>query len=217
MYRFNQLDGRLTRLLEAALLIMESFAGFDHRYSYSMVGHSGDSAALPLVEYGHPPATRRDRLKVLEKMHAHAQYCSSGDSTLMSVEMGVQTLLQQPADEHVLFLISDANMRRYGIRPQDLASALVSDSRVSAFAILLASFDDEVGSRVSSSCCSQGTPEPERILCIWLTAPRHRRLSVSCRQTTASIAQMCPCYRMCFAPSLPRIWFPRDLDKLHCV
>jgi hypothetical protein len=68
-------DGRLNRVLETAVLIMEAFQGFQHKYEYTIVGHSGDSDKIPLVAYGAPPAHQRARLQVLERMVAHAQVC----------------------------------------------------------------------------------------------------------------------------------------------
>jgi hypothetical protein len=74
MYRFNGVDKRLERLLEATLLIMDAFDGFDHKFSYSIVGHSGDSPRIPLVEYNQPPKSRKEKLQVLQTMYAHSQY-----------------------------------------------------------------------------------------------------------------------------------------------
>jgi hypothetical protein len=38
MHRFNGCDERLLRCLEAALLVMESFEGFEARFDHSIVG-----------------------------------------------------------------------------------------------------------------------------------------------------------------------------------
>jgi hypothetical protein len=108
------------------------------------VGHSGDGPEVPLVDYGRPPANRKERLKVLQRMHAHAQYCQSGDSTLAAVTVGQKRLLSQDADDHFLVLVSDANLRRYGIDPQDLGRALAADSRANAFAVFIASFEEDL-------------------------------------------------------------------------
>ena len=43
MYRFNDQDKRLDRLLEVVCMIMESFSNFEYKYKYSIVGHSGGS------------------------------------------------------------------------------------------------------------------------------------------------------------------------------
>ena len=37
---------------------------------------------MPLVKIGSEPKNEKDRLQVLRNMHAHAQFCMSGDHTL---------------------------------------------------------------------------------------------------------------------------------------
>jgi hypothetical protein len=89
---------------------------------------------------------------------------SSGDSTLEAIEAGARAVAAQPADEHFLFVVSDANLRRYGIStrsvrwvsrqacrlliawthgPEQLAEALKTDSRVRAYVIFIGSLADE--------------------------------------------------------------------------
>jgi hypothetical protein len=143
MYRFNGADQRLERLLEATLLIMEALEGFEQKYSYAIVGHSGDAAAVPFVSYGAPPKTRKDRLKVLQRMYAHSQYCSSGDNTLEGIRQGIKDTAATEADDYLTIIVSDADLRRYGISPQQVGAALSSDPRVTAFLIFLASLQDE--------------------------------------------------------------------------
>jgi hypothetical protein len=72
MYRFNSYDGRLERLLEATLMIMEAL-GDDERFKAPNFGHNGDNARIPLVgaDTANDPATQ---LRVLETMVAHTQY-----------------------------------------------------------------------------------------------------------------------------------------------
>ena len=87
MYYFNGHDGRLERTLQTAVMIFEAFAGFEHKYRYSMVGHSGDTPCAPLVEYGLPPPNEKERLKVVQRMAAHTQFCMSGDHTLEATRL----------------------------------------------------------------------------------------------------------------------------------
>lgn len=96
MYRFEGLDKRLTRLLESAVLIMESLQvrslrlrlmqlqGFEERIDYAIHGHSGDYAVIPFCKFGNPPKNRKERLKILQEMFAHTQYCWTGDNTLQA-------------------------------------------------------------------------------------------------------------------------------------
>ena len=60
-YRFNDIDGRLHRSLAAATMLMEALAGFEHKFEYSIAGHSGDSECIELVEYGAPPRHQQER------------------------------------------------------------------------------------------------------------------------------------------------------------
>lgn len=148
MYRFNGYDGRLTRCLEATSLVMESLNGFEHLFDYRIVGHSGDSASIPLVDLGHPPNNERVRLHVLQTMLAHAQYCQSGDNTLEALAEAIQDA-KRGADadsgNSIVVAISDANLHRYGIRPRALGRIISAgqESSVAAHCIFIASFGDE--------------------------------------------------------------------------
>lgn len=143
MYRFNGFDGRLDRMLEAAVLVMESFTGFENRFKYSIGGHSGDSPNIPLVDTVKQPQNRRQRLAVLRRMAAHSQFCSSGDYTLTATELAIRELEKEEADEHFVIVVSDANLRRYGISPRTLGKILMREPKVQAHCIFIASLADE--------------------------------------------------------------------------
>lgn len=146
MYRFNSADGRLERLLECTMMIMEALAGYDE-FEYSIVGHSGDGAEIPLVEFGETPSNRKERLAVLQRMVAHSQYCYSGDHTVEACAAAVKAVRVSGEEaglrKHCVFALSDANLRRYGIHPGELANALTSDDDVSAHLVMIASLSDE--------------------------------------------------------------------------
>lgn len=76
-------------------------------------------------------------------MHAHSQFCMSGDYTLEATDSSIKDLAQEEADEHFLVVLSDANLERYGIRPERLANVLTSDPQVSAFVIFIGSLGDQ--------------------------------------------------------------------------
>ncbi|KAG7391169.1 von Willebrand factor A domain-containing protein 8 [Phytophthora pseudosyringae] len=143
MYRFNGQDSRLERMLETSLMIMESFAGFERELDYCIMGHSGDSPEIPFVEFGAPPQDRKERFRVLQKMVAHTQYCRSGDHTVEAVERGVQRVAALQGDDRFVFVVSDANLERYGIEPRYLGHKLVAEPGVQAHALFIASFADE--------------------------------------------------------------------------
>ncbi len=56
MTRGNSWDGRLDRMAQAAVLIMESLAGFEHKFHYSIYGQSGSSACVKLWDPEVPDA-----------------------------------------------------------------------------------------------------------------------------------------------------------------
>ncbi|GMI06283.1 hypothetical protein TrLO_g11996 [Triparma laevis f. longispina] len=151
MYRFNGQDGRLDRSLEAAALVMEAFAGHEHRFDYSIVGHSGDSPAIPLVNFGEHPKTEADRMKVLRMMVAHTQFTRSGDHTLESIAQAKIDVAEgaENADEYIVIAISDANLRRYGLTPDMLKRVVEGKKKggssvdVRTYAIMIASLGSE--------------------------------------------------------------------------
>ena len=90
-----------------------------------------------------PPVNNKQRLQVLETMHAHAQFCMSGDYTLEASEKAIESVIKREADEHFVIIFSDANLRRYGIPPSGLAKVLTSNPRVNAFIIFIGSLGNE--------------------------------------------------------------------------
>ncbi|KAJ3102237.1 hypothetical protein HDU97_000673 [Phlyctochytrium planicorne] len=143
MYRFNGHDGRLTRCLETALMIMESLEGMEDKYRYDIVGHSGDSECIEFVPVGKPPKNELERLKVLQNMAAHAQYCWSGDTTVAAAAKAIKDVVEEDADDHFVIILSDANLRRYGIHPSEIAKILDSDEKVNAAMIFIGSLGEE--------------------------------------------------------------------------
>jgi hypothetical protein len=61
---------------------MEALDGFENKFHYSIIGHSGDSSHIEFISYGNPPKSIKERLKIIENMNSHAQYCGSGDTTI---------------------------------------------------------------------------------------------------------------------------------------
>ena len=112
--------------MESTLMVMEAFEGHSTKFSYDVYGHSGEERALPLVKAGKLPANEKERLEVLRTMHAHAQFCLSGDHTLAATVTAINEL-NSKADEHdesFVIVLSDANFDRYGIPPESFAKIL---------------------------------------------------------------------------------------------
>jgi MoxR-like ATPase len=137
MYRFNGYDRRLERLLEATLMVMEAIRD-DSRFELEITGHNGDSAEIPLLRKDSPrdPATQ---LRVLESMVAHTQYTLAGDSTLEAMDKAID----QASDGDLVVLISDANLRRYRIEPEDVSSILRRNHNVHTHLIFVGSMGEE--------------------------------------------------------------------------
>lgn len=76
-------------------------------------------------------------------MHAHSQFCWSGDHTLEATQWAVNSLAEEDCDEAILVLLSDANLQRYGIPPSKLAEALTMKQNVSSYAVFIGSLGDQ--------------------------------------------------------------------------
>lgn len=59
-------------------MVMESFKGFEHKFAYRLLGHSGDGANIQFVKEGNYPKTEKESFEIVSKMRAHAQFCLSG-------------------------------------------------------------------------------------------------------------------------------------------
>uniref|UniRef100_A0A8D9DUC4 von Willebrand factor A domain-containing protein 8 n=1 Tax=Cacopsylla melanoneura TaxID=428564 RepID=A0A8D9DUC4_9HEMI len=145
MYRFNGYDARLDREMEAVIMVLEAFQDFDQRICLDIVGHSGDTPCIPFVPMNHLPRDNKQRLDVIKTMHAHSQFCVSGDYTVESIADSVDSLAgsSKDYDDSIVIVLSDANLERYGIHPRELAAAMDSDSGVRAYAVFIGSLGDQ--------------------------------------------------------------------------
>ncbi|KAL7742632.1 hypothetical protein ACLKA6_002000 [Drosophila palustris] len=145
MYRFNGYDGRLDRQLEAVVMVMEAFQGYENKIIYDIVGHSGEGWELPFVNLGSAPKNDKERFEVIRLMHAHSQFCWSGDSTVKAAREACSTLsTEENYGNGIVVVLSDANLARYGIHPKDLAQALKrGEPKVKGFVIFIGSLAEE--------------------------------------------------------------------------
>lgn len=100
------------------------------KFRLDVVGHSGDSAEIPLVNVDALPTNSGDRWKVLEKMQLTSQYCWSGDQTLDAINKAVDAIAETDADDYIVLALTDANFDRYGITSEDIRRALTRNSKV---------------------------------------------------------------------------------------
>ncbi|XP_012262209.2 von Willebrand factor A domain-containing protein 8 [Athalia rosae] len=143
MYRFNSYDGRLDRELEACVMVMEAFSGYENKFQYDIIGHSGDDYRIDFVNHSQPPTDNKQRLEVIKTMHAHSQFCTSGDHTLEATRHAITNLAKEESDESIVVVLSDANLERYGIPPQSFAKILTSNPDINAYAIFIGSLGDQ--------------------------------------------------------------------------
>jgi hypothetical protein len=76
-------------------------------------------------------------------MHAHSQFCSSGDHTIHATKHAIESIAKEEADERFVIVLSDANFDRYGIPPKRFSEILTSDEEVNAYAIFIGSLGDQ--------------------------------------------------------------------------
>ncbi|WFD31235.1 hypothetical protein MSPP1_002269 [Malassezia sp. CBS 17886] len=134
-----QFDGRLTRELEAVMMLLEAMARVDPgRFAFDMVAHSGDSSMIPLVKLGQIPQTDGDRFRVLRDIVTHTRFCFTGDNTLECIQESVREVRKDDAaDDYFVIALSDANLARYFITPEQLGRAMKSDEKVKSAVIFI--------------------------------------------------------------------------------
>ena len=143
MYRFNGYDGRLEREMESTLMMMEALEKYEDKFKYDVIGHSGEDHKVELVDKEKLPKNNKERLVVLQTMHAHSQFCISGDNTLLATKHAIESLSEEEADEHFVIVLSDANFDRYGISPRRFGEILKGNDKVNAYAIFIGSLEDQ--------------------------------------------------------------------------
>lgn len=144
MYRFNSQDQRMYRMMEIGILIMESFKDFESKFIYEIHGHSGEEPNVSFITKPNYPKNEQEELKIILKMHAHSQFCMSGDSTLESISLKMNEMSKLTnVDEKILYVFSDANLNRYGIKPHHIKSIISKDPNIKVITIFIASFADE--------------------------------------------------------------------------
>ena len=134
-----QFDGRLSRELEAAMLIMEAMKRVDtSRFAFDMVAHSGDQQVIPLIKLNQLPQTDGDRFRILRDVVTIMRFCFSGDNTVECIEQSIKEVANDDnADDYFVIALSDANLARYHITPEALGHALKSNDKVKSAVIFI--------------------------------------------------------------------------------
>jgi von Willebrand factor A domain-containing protein 8 len=79
----------------------------------------------------------------VQALHAHSQFCISGDNTLEAVKHAIEQITEEDLDERFVILLSDANLERYGIRPKRLSEILTMNDEINAYVIFIGSLGDQ--------------------------------------------------------------------------
>eukprot|EP01060_Flectonema_neradi_P029995 TRINITY_DN4267_c0_g1_i1.p1 TRINITY_DN4267_c0_g1~~TRINITY_DN4267_c0_g1_i1.p1 ORF type:complete len:1813 (+),score=366.76 TRINITY_DN4267_c0_g1_i1:45-5441(+) len=138
MARFDPEDRRLARSAAVAVLIMEGFAAFPHKYDYSIIGHNGDTPCIEIVPFGNHPRTELERFEVVKAIYGGTS-CKTGDNTLGAAKYAIDKVVEESGDDYFVVLLSDANVSQYGIDAKNLSEFLMSDPRVTSHVVLIAS------------------------------------------------------------------------------
>ena len=151
---------------------------FRDRIKFDISGHSGEDSDIPFVNHMKTPENNTERLKVLKEMHAHSQFCMSGDHTMSGTVMAINELglVADQYDESFVIVLSDANFDRYGIRPENFGKILNRNENVNAYAIFIGSLGnqaDELSKRLpagKSFVCMDTKKLPEILQTIFTAA-----------------------------------------------
>lgn len=82
-------------------------------------------------------------------MHAHAQFCMSGDFTLEATRHAISSFAEEDSDESIVIVLSDANLERYGIKPEKFTKILLANPDVNAYVIFIGSLGDQASRLIS--------------------------------------------------------------------
>lgn len=96
---------------------------------YNIVGHSGAGPEHIFVPFGKPPNTLQERAQVVQNVFV-ATNCPSGDHTLAGAEIAIERVVEKPADDYFVFLLSDANLGQYGVSARTLSQAMQINPKV---------------------------------------------------------------------------------------
>jgi MoxR-like ATPase len=157
MFRFNSYDRRLERLMMATLMLLEGFSGVPSTrgertaLTFDVSGHSGDNAHIDLKRALDGQTSEQDAWRIVQSVAVHPQMCWSGDNTLEAAALAttqLHTQTMKAGDRGIVVLISDANLRRYGIAPREVAQLIerAASKRVALHFLFIADFNDEAGS-----------------------------------------------------------------------
>ena len=88
-------------------------------------------------------------------MHAHSQFCWTGDNTVEATQAAITSIAQEPAEQRFVVVVSDANFSRHRIDPREFGALMTSDPNVNVFAVFIGSLGDQA-MRFDTKTCITG-------------------------------------------------------------
>ena len=98
----------------------------------------------------HPPPPTHTRSRLLRGRAAHTQYCHPGDATYEATSLAIKNAASRQADERFVFVVSDADLARYGKHPEEWNRILTGEPSVKAYAVLIGNAEQEAD-RISAA------------------------------------------------------------------
>lgn len=126
------------------ILNPSAFKSFEHKFKYTLAGHSGDGPDIDFLKNGKYPRNEAERFEIMKQMHNHATFCLSGDTTLPAINEAIKHVASQDnADDRFVIILSDANLAQYNILTHQISKALYSDDRVNAYIVFIGGLGDQ--------------------------------------------------------------------------
>merc|ERR1711934_1197333 len=150
-------------------MVMEAAAEVPDRISFEMAGHSGDNEAIIFSAFDRPPRNEKERHKIIQRMIASSQYCSSGDRSLKALAAAAaraRARCTNEGDEAIVLAFSDANLRRYNIGVGQVTRVLDSLSEVQATLVLIGNQNEaaQLAAQVPAAVAALETAELPNIV-----------------------------------------------------
>uniref|UniRef100_A0A674IG47 von Willebrand factor A domain-containing protein 8 n=1 Tax=Terrapene triunguis TaxID=2587831 RepID=A0A674IG47_9SAUR len=125
MYRFNGVDGRLERSMEAVCMVMEAFENYEHKFKYDIVGHSGDGFNIALVGSDKVPKNNKQRLEIIKVnpnntfLSCFINQCSLGALSRSPTERGPRPPNKNKTEccSHPVHQITTSLTQIWGVHP----------------------------------------------------------------------------------------------------
>ena len=113
------------REIAAVLSFMEALEGHSIKWHYDVIGHSGESLHLELVNPDRLPKDDKEWFDVFWTRTSISKFCMASDHTLQATKQSTSSLSEaNEIDEAFIILLSDANLDTFVFPANNLARPL---------------------------------------------------------------------------------------------